>query len=49
MGRTLINAVNSNDFPVIQAFAALFAAFFIVSLILTDVCYALVDPRVRLS
>ena len=49
MGRTLINAVNANDFPVIQAFAALFAALFIVSLILTDVCYALVDPRVRLS
>lgn len=49
MGRTLINAVNSNDFPVIQAFAALFAALFIVTLILTDVCYALVDPRVRLS
>ncbi|MDA0283571.1 MAG: ABC transporter permease [Planctomycetota bacterium] len=49
MGRTLIMAVNSNDFPVIQAFTAVFAAVYIVTNILTDVAYALVDPRVRLA
>lgn len=49
MGRTLINAVNTKDFPVIQTFTALFAALFIASNILTDVLYALADPRVRLS
>ncbi|MEO0483663.1 MAG: ABC transporter permease [Planctomycetota bacterium] len=49
MGRELISAINSRDFPVIQAFVAVFAAFFIVTVILTDVLYALVDPRVRLS
>jgi len=49
MGRTLINAINSKDFPVIQTFTALFAALFIASNILTDVLYAMVDPRVRLS
>ncbi len=49
MGRTLINAITSKDFPVIQTFTALFTALFIFSNILTDVLYALVDPRVRLS
>jgi len=49
MGLTLITALNGKDFPVIQAFTAVFAALFIVSNILTDVLYALVDPRVRLS
>jgi peptide/nickel transport system permease protein len=49
MGRTLITAIASKDFPVIQAFTAVFAAVFIASNILTDVLYALVDPRVRLS
>jgi len=49
MGRTLINAINAKDFPVIQTFTALFAALFIISNILTDVLYALADPRVRLS
>ncbi len=49
MGRTLINAIRASDFPVIQTFTALFAALFIASNILTDVLYALADPRVRLS
>ena len=49
MGRTLINAIRASDFPVIQTFTALFAALFIASNILTDVLYAVADPRVRLS
>jgi len=34
---------------VVQAIVAVLAAIFIASIILTDVLYALVDPRVRLS
>jgi peptide/nickel transport system permease protein len=49
MGRTLITAITAKDFPVIQAFTAMFAALFIATNILTDVLYALVDPRVRLQ
>lgn len=49
MGRTLIGAVRANDFPVVQAFTAIFAAVYIATIILTDVFYALMDPRVRLS
>lgn len=49
MGRTLIQAVNAKDFPVVQAFTAVFAALYIATNILTDVLYALVDPRVRLA
>ena len=49
MGRTMIQAIKSQDFPVVQATVSVFAAFVIVSVILTDVLYAIVDPRVRLS
>jgi peptide/nickel transport system permease protein len=49
MGKTLIAAVRVNDFPVVQAFTSIFAAVYIVTIIMTDVVYALVDPRVRLS
>ena len=49
MGNTLLSAVYDRDFPVIQSFTALFAVIFILSNILTDVLYAVVDPRVRLS
>ena len=49
MGFQLITALRGNDFPVIQAFVSVLAAIFIATVILTDVLYALVDPRVRLS
>jgi len=49
MGKVLITAIQARDFPVIEAFTAIFAALFILSNILTDVLYAVVDPRIRLS
>ncbi len=49
MGFQLIKGINDLDFPVIQGFVAVLAAIFIATIILTDVLYALVDPRVRLS
>jgi peptide/nickel transport system permease protein len=49
MGRALIEAITNKDFPVIQVFTAVFAGVFVLTNILTDVMYALVDPRVRLS
>jgi peptide/nickel transport system permease protein len=49
MGRTLITAIAGKDFPMVQGFTAVFAAIFIITNIVTDVLYALVDPRVRLS
>lgn len=49
MGRALYESIFVFDFPVTQMLVAVFAAFFILTVILTDVLYALVDPRVRLS
>jgi len=49
MGETLISAISNNDFPVIEVFSSIFAALFISSNILTDVLYAVFDPRVRLQ
>ncbi len=49
MGKVLIASINAKDFPVVQGFTAVFAVVFILSNILTDVLYALVDPRVRLQ
>ncbi len=49
MGRALFAAITDNDFPVTQTLVAIFAGIFILTIVLTDVLYALVDPRVRLS
>ncbi len=49
LGQTLYTHVTNKDFPVTQTIVAVLAILFIATNILTDVLYALVDPRVRLS
>ncbi|QDU81481.1 Glutathione transport system permease protein GsiC [Polystyrenella longa] len=49
MGLTLIQAVQNNDFPIVQAFTAVLAGIYIITNILTDVVYAWLDPRIRLT
>jgi cysteine synthase len=47
MGRYLVDAVNNLDYPVIQGLVFVFAVVLVVSVILTDITYALLDPRIR--
>ena len=49
VGRALITAVTQADFPVVQMIGALFAFMYLATNLMTDVLYAMVDPRVRLS
>ena len=49
MGYVLLAAINNNDFPVVEVFTSIFALLFIISIIATDVLYAIFDPRVRLQ
>ena len=46
MGNTLLTHMTNKDFAVTQTIVALLAAIFILSNILTDVLYAIVDPRI---
>lgn len=48
IGSLTVDAVNTSDLPVIMAMVVISAVLLIVFNILTDVCYALVDPRIRL-
>ena len=47
MGRTLIQAVNSRDTSMVLACLMIIAVITIVSTLLVDVAYGLVDPRIR--
>lgn len=49
LGSLAINAINNSDFPVIKAVTFIGALLFIVFNLISDICYALVDPRVKLG
>ena len=49
LGSYTIDAINSQDFAVVRAMVFLGSVLYIMGLILTDVSYTLVDPRVRLE
>jgi peptide/nickel transport system permease protein len=48
LGAMTLNAVNASDFPVIKAMTILTSVAYIIFSVITDICYTLVDPRVRL-
>lgn len=48
-GRLIVSAVMNRDFPVLQYSVLIVAAVVAAASILLDLCYALIDPRVRLN
>lgn len=49
LGSMLLAAIDTDDFPVIKALTVMISLLFIISTILNDIIYAIVDPRVRLK
>jgi len=49
LGSYTIEAINRQDFAIVRAMVFLGSVLYILGLILTDISYTLVDPRVRLS
>lgn len=47
LGSYTIDAINAQDFSIVRAMVFLGSALYIVGLILADISYTLVDPRVR--
>ena len=49
VGRLIIGAILSRDFPVIQGGLLFLAAIYLAVNLVVDILYAVVDPRVRLE
>lgn len=49
MGRYLVDAVNNLDYPVIQGLNLVFAVLLLLAILLVDISYAFLDPRIRFS
>ena len=49
LGKLLINSILSNDVNIILACSFLYAAMYIVMMLIIDVSYGIIDPRIRLG
>lgn len=49
LGSYTIDAINKQDFAIVRAMVFLGSVLYIIGLILTDITYTIVDPRVRLT
>ena len=47
LGKTLLSAIGSRDYPVIQTLVMFFAVVILAANLLVDLLYAVLDPRVR--
>jgi ABC-type dipeptide/oligopeptide/nickel transport system permease component len=49
LGRLAVQAILQKDFPVVQGFVLVVAVFYVLANLLVDLCYAVLDPRIRLG
>lgn len=49
VGRFAVSAVYNRDYPVMQCFILFMVVIFVVCNLIVDICYALLDPRIRLA
>jgi peptide/nickel transport system permease protein len=49
VGRILFEAISARDFPIIQAFTIVIAAFYVFINLVVDISYIFIDPRIRLN
>jgi peptide/nickel transport system permease protein len=47
LGSMLLEAIQARDFPVVQGSVLLFSAFLILTNFAIDLCYGVIDPRIR--
>lgn len=49
MGRHFVESVTNRDYTTIMGMTVFYAAFYVVMVVLVDVAYGLIDPRIRLG
>jgi oligopeptide transport system permease protein len=49
LGEQFVKSITVNDYPVIMGTTILFAALFVVIILVVDILYGIIDPRIRLS
>ncbi|MCH6265192.1 MULTISPECIES: oligopeptide ABC transporter permease [Neobacillus] len=49
LGEQFVKSIATNDYPVIMGTNLLFAALFVVVILVVDILYGVIDPRIRIS
>jgi len=49
LGKFFVQSVSNRDYPLIMGITIFYAVILMVSRLLADIAYALVDPRIRMS
>ncbi|MBM6841690.1 ABC transporter permease [[Clostridium] spiroforme] len=49
LGKLLVNSILANDYNIILACSFLYAAMYIIMMLIIDVAYGIIDPRIRLG
>ena len=49
LGRLLLDAIHTRDYPVVQGIALSLGLIVLVTNLAVDVCYVIADPRIRLA
>lgn len=49
IGKYYIESINNRDYTTIMAITVFYAAFYIIMVLLVDVAYALIDPRIKFT
>jgi oligopeptide transport system permease protein len=49
MGKFFVQSITSNDYTIIMGMTIFYSSMLIVALIITDILYGVVDPRIRLA
>ena len=49
LGKLLVNSILSSDYNIILACAFLYAAMYIIMMLVIDIAYGIIDPRIRLG
>ena len=49
VGSLLVSAIQSNDYNVVIALSFIYSALYIVIMLVVDILYGIIDPRIRLA
>lgn len=49
LGKLLINSIRANDYNIILACSFLYSAMYIIMMLVIDISYGIIDPRIRLA